>query len=105
MTAHDGLGEAWIAIGLDLTLVSAAEGRRRTALLLSERLSYRPNWGLPGMTGTERRIATGRARFRWQPRAQPQWALIVSIARSSASRARRLTVPVVRIQNVRICMF
>lgn len=52
MTAHDSPGETWIAIGLDLTLVPAAGGGRQTTLLLSEPYRYRPNWSLPGMTGT-----------------------------------------------------
>jgi hypothetical protein len=53
MTADDNPGENWLAIGLDLTLVPTAGGGRRTALALSEPFRYRPNWGLPGMTGTE----------------------------------------------------
>lgn len=46
-------GEQWLAIGLDLTLVPAAEGGRQTPLLVTEPLRYRANWGLPGMTGTD----------------------------------------------------
>lgn len=45
-------GEQWLAIGLDLTAVPAAEGSRQTPLLVTEPLRYRANWGLPGMTGT-----------------------------------------------------
>jgi Bacterial PH domain len=46
-------GEQWLAIGLDLTAVPAAEGSRQTPLLVTESLRYRANWGLPGMTGTD----------------------------------------------------
>ena len=53
MTADETLSESWLAIGLDLTLVGADAGGRRTTLLLSKPFGYRPNWGLPGMTGTE----------------------------------------------------
>jgi hypothetical protein len=51
MTTDDS--QAWLAIGLDLTLVPAEGGGRQTTLSLSEPFSYRPNWGLPGMTGPE----------------------------------------------------
>ena len=44
-------GEQWLAIGLDLTAVSAAEGSRQTPLLVTEQFRYRASWGLPGMTG------------------------------------------------------
>jgi hypothetical protein len=45
-------GKQWLAIGLDLTVVPAAEGSRQTPLQVTEQLRYRANWGLPGMTGT-----------------------------------------------------
>jgi len=53
MALADGPGEPWLAIGLSLTLVPTATGGRQTPLLLAEPFCYRPNWGLPGMTGTE----------------------------------------------------
>jgi len=53
MALADGPGEPWLAIGLSLTLVPTAAGGRQTPLLLAEPFRYRPNWGLPGMTGTE----------------------------------------------------
>jgi hypothetical protein len=51
--ADDNPSEHWLAIGLDLTLVPTAQGGRRTPVLFAEPLRYRPNWGLPGMTGTD----------------------------------------------------
>jgi Bacterial PH domain len=48
----DNPGKQWLAIGLDLTVVPAAEGSRQTPLLVTQQLRYRANWGLPGMTGT-----------------------------------------------------
>jgi len=50
--ADDNPGVHWLAIGLNLTLVPTAEGGRQTPVLLTEPLLYRPNWGLPGMSGT-----------------------------------------------------
>jgi hypothetical protein len=53
LVAADGTpGEPWLAIGLDLTLVPTGQGGRSTAIHFTAPLSYRPNWGLPGMTGT-----------------------------------------------------
>jgi hypothetical protein len=51
--ADDGPSDPWLAIGLDLTLVPAARGGRSTAIRFTPPLGYRPNWGLPGMAGTE----------------------------------------------------
>ena len=48
----DNPGKQWLAIGLDLTAVPAAEGSPQTPLLVTEPLRYRADWGLPGMTGT-----------------------------------------------------
>jgi hypothetical protein len=53
VSADDDPGQQWLAIGLDLTLVPTAEGGRKTPVLFTEPLRYRPNWGLPGMTGTD----------------------------------------------------
>lgn len=53
VSADENHGEYWLAIGLDLTLVPTAEGGRQTPVLLTDPLRYRPNWGLPGMTGTD----------------------------------------------------
>ena len=50
MAADDS--EPWLAIGLDLTLVSTGQGGRSTPIRFTAPLGYRPNWGLPGMTGT-----------------------------------------------------
>lgn len=44
-------GPAWLALGLELELL--AEGGRRTPIDPSEPMTYRPNWGLPWMVGTE----------------------------------------------------
>jgi hypothetical protein len=46
-------GDPWLALGLELRLVTTADGGRQTPVLLAEPLRYRPNWGLPGMTGAE----------------------------------------------------
>jgi hypothetical protein len=53
VSANGSPGPQWLAIGLDLTLVPTAEGGRQTPVLFSEPIRYRPNWGLPGMTGTD----------------------------------------------------
>jgi hypothetical protein len=45
--------DPWLALGLELQLVTTADGGRRTPVLLAEPLRYRPNWGLPSMTGAE----------------------------------------------------
>jgi Bacterial PH domain len=45
-------GQPWLAIGLDLTLATTAEGSRQTPLLVTEQLRYRASWALPDMTGT-----------------------------------------------------
>lgn len=49
--------DAWLALGLRLRLLTTAEGGRRKPLGLPdaqyERYQYRPNWGLPGMEGTD----------------------------------------------------
>ena len=45
----------WIALGLDLELL--AESGRLTPVSLVEPLGYRPNWGLPSMTGVEQTCA------------------------------------------------
>lgn len=46
-----------LAFGVDLHLVSTAEGGRHTPLLggteKQNRFNYRPNWGLPGWTDGE----------------------------------------------------
>jgi hypothetical protein len=46
-------GEPWLAIGLDLQLSTTSEGGRQTPVLFKEPLRYRPNWGLPAMTGQD----------------------------------------------------
>ncbi len=53
MSVDGSLGEPWLAVGLDLTLVPTGEGGRSTPLRVDTPLRYRPNWGLPGMTGTD----------------------------------------------------
>jgi hypothetical protein len=53
VSADDQTGEQWLAIGLDFTLAPTAEGGRQTEVLFKEPLGYRPDWGLPGMTGTD----------------------------------------------------
>jgi hypothetical protein len=53
VSADDSPGEPWLAIGLDLTLVPTAEGSRSSPVHLDRPLGYRPNWGLPGMTGAD----------------------------------------------------
>ncbi len=53
MSAHDSPGDSWLAIGLDLTLLPTTEGGRSAAIRFETPLGYRPNWGLPGMTGTD----------------------------------------------------
>jgi len=40
-------GEQWLAIGLDLALVTTAEGGRQTPLLVTEPLRYRPTGDYP----------------------------------------------------------
>lgn len=50
---HDGPGDPWLALGLDLRLTTTAKGGRQTPVLLDEPFRYRPNWGLPGMTGRD----------------------------------------------------
>ena len=50
--ADDSASDPWLAIGLDLTLVPTAEGGRSAPVRFDTPLGYRPNWGLPGMTGT-----------------------------------------------------
>lgn len=44
-----------LAVGVELTLLTTAEGGRRNPIGGSEypACSYRPNWGLPGMTPPE----------------------------------------------------
>jgi hypothetical protein len=51
--ADDSPGGPWLAVGLDLTLVTTAHGGRCAPVRLDTPLGYRPNWGLPGMTGTD----------------------------------------------------
>jgi hypothetical protein len=53
VAADDSPSQPWLAIGLDLTLVPTADGGRSTPVSLAAPLHYRPNWGLPGMTGTD----------------------------------------------------
>jgi hypothetical protein len=53
VSADDSPSEPWLAIGLDLTLVPTAEGGRSAPVSFATPLGYRPNWGLPGMTGTD----------------------------------------------------
>lgn len=53
VSADNSPSDSWLAIGLDLTLVPAAEGGRSGPVSLETPLGYRPNWGLPGMTGTD----------------------------------------------------
>lgn len=58
MTAEaEGTGEAWIALGITLRLLTTAEGGRTKDVgvpgSVYERFRYRPNWGLPGMSGTD----------------------------------------------------
>jgi hypothetical protein len=53
VSADDTPSEPWLAIGLDLTLVPTAEGGRSIPVFLDTPFGYRPNWGLPGMTGTD----------------------------------------------------
>jgi hypothetical protein len=46
----------WLALGIDLRLTTTEEGGRRTPIGMDAdytRFAYRPNWGLPGMTGRE----------------------------------------------------
>jgi hypothetical protein len=50
--ADDSSSGPWLAIGLDLTLVPTTQGGRSTPIRFDTPLGYRPNWGLPGMTGT-----------------------------------------------------
>jgi hypothetical protein len=50
--ADNSASDPWLAIGLDLTLVPTAEGGRSAPVRFDTPLGYRPNWGLPGMTGT-----------------------------------------------------
>jgi hypothetical protein len=51
--ADDSVGDPWLAIGLDLMLVPTEKGGRSTAIRFDAPFGYRPNWGLPGMTGTD----------------------------------------------------
>ena len=53
MSADDSPSDPWLAIGLDLTLVPTAEGGRSGPIRFDTPLGYRPNWGLPGMTGAD----------------------------------------------------
>jgi hypothetical protein len=47
----------WIALGVTLTLTATEDGGRQKALWVENEpykpYGYRPNWGLPGMAGTE----------------------------------------------------
>lgn len=46
----------WLALGIELRLTTTEEGGRSKPLGVDDNyrsLQYRPNWGLPGMTGTE----------------------------------------------------
>lgn len=45
-------GEPWRALGVTLALRSTSEGGRRKPII-RKRYAYRPNWGLPGMEGTD----------------------------------------------------
>ena len=45
--------ERWLAIGLDLRLLTTGEGGRRTPVRLDIPFQYRPNWGLVGMPDRE----------------------------------------------------
>ena len=45
-------GEPWLAFGIMSRLKLTAEGGRRTPIPRT-RYTYRPDWGLPGMEGTE----------------------------------------------------
>jgi hypothetical protein len=42
-----------LALGLDLQVVATSQGGRAGPIDGAEAFSYRPNWQLPGMTGTE----------------------------------------------------
>ena len=56
-SADDDPNAEWLALGIMLRFLTTEEGGRSTPLGLpgSEyaRFQYRPNWGLPGMTGTD----------------------------------------------------
>lgn len=46
----------WLALGIELRLTTTEEGGRTKTLGVDDdyrNLQYRPNWGLPGMTGTD----------------------------------------------------
>lgn len=45
--------KACVALGIILTLIPTAEGGRKQSIVPGPELEYRPNWGLPGMVGTE----------------------------------------------------
>lgn len=53
----DTAGDAWLALGLRLRMLTTTEGGRSKDLGLPgseyEQYQYRPNWGLPGVSGTE----------------------------------------------------
>ena len=56
MTANQEPSE-WMALGISLTLTATEDGGRPKALGVDgepyKPYGYRPNWGLPGMTGTD----------------------------------------------------
>ena len=48
--------DPWLALGIELRLRTTPEGGRSRPIGIDPeypRLQYRPNWGLPGMTGAE----------------------------------------------------
>jgi hypothetical protein len=52
-TAGRTVGDPWLALGLDLRLLTSGEGGRRSSLLLDAPFRYRANWGLAGMPDLE----------------------------------------------------
>jgi hypothetical protein len=53
VSSGDGSSDSRLAIGLDLTLVPTAQGGRSAPVRFDTPLGYRPNWELPGRTGTD----------------------------------------------------
>jgi hypothetical protein len=84
--------DPWLALGLDLRLLATEEGGRSKPITTGN-LQYRPNWGLPGMAGTDQ-VGAPVLRFGREPLAPGETTRAVVIPRAPQSMHLWLEVKV-----------